>query len=100
MAGQAMEERAICISNIPGMHQAESGAMRLPGNHVIARSYGAMGLLEILVDSLSHILVVPKLGNNHGEMTSVPKVAVYCVELDPMSILAISLYAINILLCG
>jgi hypothetical protein len=60
------------------MHQAESGAMRLPGNHVIARSHRAVGLLEVLVDSLSHILVVPKLGNNHGETTSVPKVALYC----------------------
>lgn len=75
MAGRAMGEGASCISNIPGMHQAESGAMRLPGDHVIARSHGATGLLEVLVDSLSHILVILKLGNSRGEMTSVTKVA-------------------------
>ena len=73
-----MEEGASCISNIPGMHQAESGAMRLPGNHVIARSHGATGLLDVFVDSLRHIPDVPKLGNDRGEMTSVTKVVLYC----------------------
>lgn len=79
------------------MHQAESGAMRLPGTHVIARSRGAMGLLEILVGSLSHILVVPKLRNNHGEMTSVPKVAHYCAVAR--SVFSASFGSCNKLIC-